>query len=81
VPGLDDLTPAHRELFRTSSAAFDSGDPKGAWDRAKPLFSAYPNSYAVQDLRCRMAMALASYDAARPECDPVMRLSRGPGKK
>lgn len=81
VPGLDDLTPAHREVFRTSSAAFDSGDPKGAWDRAKPLFSAYPNSYAVQDLRCRMAMALASYDAARPECDPVMRLSRGPGKK
>lgn len=81
VPGLDELTPAHRELFRTSNAAFDAGDPKGAWDRAKPLFSAYPNSYAVQDLRCRMAMALASYDAARPECDPVMRLSRGPGRR
>jgi hypothetical protein len=81
VTGLDELSPAHRELFRTSNAAFESGDAKGAWDRAKPLFSAYPNSYAVQDLRCKMAMALASYDAARPECDSVMRLSRSPGKK
>jgi len=31
---------------------------RDAWLTARPLFTAYPDVYAVQDLRCQLAMGL-----------------------
>jgi hypothetical protein len=60
-----------------------TSDPEAAWALAKPLFAAYPEVYEVQDLRCKIAMTRGmSYDAARAECDPLMKLTmRGAGPR
>jgi hypothetical protein len=49
-----------------------------AWKAATPLFARYPDSYAIQDLRCRVALILSAvWQAARRECQRLMDLSRG----
>ena len=53
-----------------------AGANVAAWEIMKPLVAAYPSSFAVQDLRCRIAMQALSFAAARPECDPIMQLSK-----
>jgi hypothetical protein len=63
-------------VWRQASALAKAGDAAGAWRAAKPLFTAYPRAYAVQDLRCKLAMAyLASYDAVRAECSALLGLA------
>lgn len=70
------LSPPDRETFRQAKALQAMGDSKGAWEKGKALFSRYPKSLSVQDLRCQVAMGRLSYDAARPECDAVVKLTR-----
>jgi hypothetical protein len=47
-----------------------------AWTSAKPLFTAYPDVYPVQDLRCQLAMAMGgTMDAVRVECARLTELT------
>jgi hypothetical protein len=70
------------EAWKQASALASSGDPVGAWTAAAKLFTAYPEVYEVQDLRCKLAMAQSvSYDAVRAECDPLMKLTMKPGTR
>jgi hypothetical protein len=71
-----DLRAEDRDVWREACAKAKAGDAEGAWRTAKPLFNAYPRAYAVQDLRCKLAMAyLGSYDAVRAECDALLGLA------
>lgn len=70
---------ADREAWTRALALERTGDANGAFDAGKALFPAYPDVYEVQDLRCRLAMArLGTYEAARPECEPMMKLATKP---
>jgi hypothetical protein len=48
-----------------------------AWETAKPLYKAYPNVMAVQDLRCNLATNVFRFELARRECERIMQLSTG----
>ncbi len=78
---LQALSEQDRQIYRQTKELFAKGDAPGAWEKGKALFTMYPNSFPVQDLRCHVALGRFSYEKARPECDPVMRLTReAPGK-
>jgi hypothetical protein len=65
-----------REAWSRATKLAQAGDAEGAWAAAAPLFGAYPSAYAVQDLRCKLAMARsATYDQARAECEPLMKIA------
>jgi hypothetical protein len=49
------MTRHDRATYEEALAIEKNGDPKGAWDRAQPLFDAYPRVAEVQELRCRLA--------------------------
>jgi hypothetical protein len=71
-----DLSAGDREQWRRASELARAGDDLGAWRAAHPLFARYPLVYAVQDLRCKLAMgAFTSFDDVRAECDPLMKLT------
>ena len=86
-PPKDDTPPelgqADRGAWRRASELARAGDAAGAWQAARPLFARYPRVYGVQDLRCKLAMAmLASFADVRAECDPLMKLTtEGAGPK
>ena len=70
------LSPADRATYREAARLLEDKQVRQAWERARSLFGAYPEEYAVQDLRCKIAMQLnLSWDNAREECLPLMRLS------
>lgn len=65
-----------RDRFARAQQMFRSGDVAGAYDAAKPLFDAYPDVYAVQDLRCELsALRWLDKDALATECAGVKRLT------
>ena len=73
---LADLRPADRARFDQASAAFQHGATDQAYVTAKPLFDAYPKTYAVQDLRCQIAvLRRVDAQALTRECDGLKRLS------
>jgi hypothetical protein len=76
LPETPELTPEHRAIFVKANEAAAAGDHVVAWTAMKPLFTAYPSSFAVQDLRCRLATQVLSFASARPECDRIMQLSK-----
>jgi hypothetical protein len=81
-PAKDDtpteLAAKDRDAWRRASELSKAGDTDGAWGVAKPLFTKYAASYAVQDLRCKLAMARsAAFDQVRAECDALMKISTG----
>jgi len=76
VPDAPELSPEHRAIFVKAHEAAAAGANVAAWEAMKPLFSVYPSSIAVQDLRCRLATQVMSFAAARPECDRIVELSR-----
>jgi hypothetical protein len=73
---LTDLRPADRTRFEEASTWFQRGFTDQAYATARPLFAAYPTTYAVQDLRCQLAV-LRRVDASvlAKECDGLKRLS------
>jgi hypothetical protein len=81
-PSLPALSAADQALFTSAEAKEKAGKPLDAWTSAKPLFSRYPDVYAVQELRCRLAMSLYQEDEStfEAECAPLRRLS-APAKK
>jgi hypothetical protein len=65
-----------RATYATAYDQFKSGDVKGARVTAAPLFTAYPDVYAVQDFRCQLAMAQTlPWEAKKAECAQLMKLS------
>lgn len=77
APGdLVALGPPDRRAFDEASEALRSGQPRDAWTRARPLFTAYPDVYTVQDLRCQIAMKLGlAWDEASAQCERLMELT------
>lgn len=76
APGLPD---AHREVYRRARAELLAGRAREAREVAKSLFSTYPKSLEVQELRCQTAlgMRLAWADVNR-ECAAVVELTGAP---
>jgi hypothetical protein len=80
APGmLSQLTTPDRALFARARQEQTAGHFAEARSLAKPLFETYPDSYAVQELRCQLAMkAHLPIAEEQSECAPLMRLSGSP---
>lgn len=80
APGdLAALAAPDRRAFDEATEALRAGQPREAWSRAKPLFTAYPDVATVQDLRCQIAMKLGlAWDEVKAQCDPLMKLTTAP---
>lgn len=64
-----------RATFLRAREAFRAGAVRIAYETARPLFAAYPDVYAVQDLRCQLAaVRLLPREQMRSECATVTRL-------
>ena len=72
-----ELSADDQARFARARDAVAKGDWVAAWDLAKPLFSAYRDVLAVQDLRCTIATKVFRFDVARRECERLMQLSTG----
>ncbi|MEJ7733931.1 MAG: hypothetical protein WKG00_32645 [Polyangiaceae bacterium] len=69
------INPTDRATMDAALKLYSAGDPQGGWKLAEPLFSVYPDEYAVQDLRCKLAMGKGgAFAAAQAECAPLMRI-------
>jgi len=67
---------ADRPRLAQASAQLNSGAVRTAWETAKPLFASYPDVYAVQDLRCQLAILNRLDEKERTvHCAPLKRLS------
>jgi hypothetical protein len=76
-PPPPELSAADQDRYARTREAVAKGDLAAAWESGKPLFAAYPNVFAVQDLRCTLATSVFSFEKARPECERLMKLSTG----
>jgi Matrixin len=75
---LDDVAPADRTIYAQAADDLRQGHPQDAWTHAEPLFTRYPDVYAVQDLRCKLALQLSSvWEVTRKECSKLMDITRG----
>jgi Matrixin len=75
---LKDVAPPDRDAYARAIDADQAGRPGDAWTNAEALFLRYPDVYAVQDLRCRLALKLSSgWQDARRECERLMDISHG----
>jgi hypothetical protein len=72
-----ELAPQDQSRYLGAHEAKAKGDPVKAWETAKPLFAAYPDVLAVQELRCTLATNVYPFDVARRECERLMKLSTG----
>ncbi len=72
-----ELSADDRARFAGAREAVAQGDWMSAWERGKPLFAAYRDVPAVQELRCNVATKVFRFDVARRECERLMQLSTG----
>jgi hypothetical protein len=76
VAAPPELSPGDAERFARAQQALQASSARTAYAQAKPLFEAYPNSLAVQDLRCSLAaIRWLSREELFAECAPFQRLS------
>ncbi len=74
--GPPELQPGDRDRLARALQKFQAGAVPAAYDLARPLFTAYPDTYAVQDLRCQLAtVRWLDKDALLAECAPSTRLA------
>jgi hypothetical protein len=67
---------ADRDRFEQALEALRAGRAAMAYQAAKPLFAAYPNVLAVQDLRCQLAtIRWLEREQLKAECASYARLS------
>jgi hypothetical protein len=79
---LASLSAADRATFNQALLDVRAGRWQAAQAAAKALVSAYPAVYAVQDLRCQIAMAAGGdFKQIEAECAAAMELIKAPGKK
>lgn len=75
VPTSADLDSSQQALFTQTQQVLARGDAAGAWQLGEGLFEAQPNSFEVQELRCKVAMELGlAYDEISSHCRPMMEL-------
>lgn len=76
------LAAGDRSTFNQAVEHQRAGRLSEALTSATPLFAAYPNVIAVQELRCRLAMA-ASHDwsVIKAQCARLTELTEAPAKK
>lgn len=73
-----ELSASDRDVFNRSRQEQQAGRFAKARELAGPLFVAYPDLHAVQELRCQLALKMAlPMDVEREECAPLKRLSGG----
>jgi len=73
------LAGADHALFLEAKQIGAGGDARRARALAAPLFERYPDSYAVQELRCQLAMSAGlAMGEETAECAPLRRLSGSP---
>ncbi len=71
-----ELRGADRDRFVRAMQMFRAGGAPAAYETARPLFAEYPDTYAVQDLRCQLAtVRWLEKDAMLAECAASMRLA------
>jgi hypothetical protein len=71
-----ELRGADRDRFLRAMQMFRAGAAPAAYETARPLFAAYPETYAVQDLRCQLAtVRWLEKDAMLAECAASTRLA------
>jgi hypothetical protein len=70
------MKPADAAIYVQANEQFQAGKYADAWKTAKPLFSAYPDSYDVQDFHCKLAMKQGfDWQTTKAECAALMKLS------
>ena len=75
-----ELAPDGRDRFLRAQQLFRAGAVAPAYESAKPLFTRYPDVYAVQDLRCQLAtVRWLPHEQMLAECAPVGRLTGDAG--
>jgi len=52
LAALKDVAPTDRSVYADAMNQVQAGRAQDAWTKAEPLFSRYPDVYAIQDLRC-----------------------------
>lgn len=73
-----ELKESDRPAWTSAVEAFRAAKAKDAWGLGTPLWSAYPNVMAVQDLRCQIAMKVGfDWQKTKLECEQLMKLSTG----
>jgi hypothetical protein len=73
--GGNPMNPTDQATIDAALKLYNAGDPRSGWKLAEPLFAIYPDEYAVQDLRCKLAMGMGgAWAAAQAECAPLMRI-------
>jgi hypothetical protein len=73
-----ELRQPDRAIYLQAMQSFRAGHAAEAYSLARPLFGAYPQSYAVQDLRCQLAtVRWLEKDAMVAECAAAVRLADG----
>ena len=76
IDEVPELTGDDRAAYRRAVQLSRDKDLKSAWDAAQPLFKRFPAVYAVQDLRCTLAMTLVGWPGSQVECAPLMKIAR-----
>jgi hypothetical protein len=67
------------ERYRGALSWFHFSRVAQAYQTAKPLFTAYPDVLAVQDLRCQLAaLRYLDKETLKAECAPYARLAGAP---
>ena len=78
VANVPELNEGDRAGYAQALQLSQAGDVEGSSKAAAPLFTRYPNVYAVQDLRCQLAMKRVGWPAAQPECAALVSITRTP---
>ncbi len=81
--GSDDaiavLSVADRATYARAHASLAKARIEEAWTTARPLFAAYPDVLAVQDMRCQLATLRASGASVKAECARMIELMKKDG--
>lgn len=73
---LSGLSEVDRATFAQAVRDRQAGHLSDAWTHAQPLFTGYPGVYAVQELRCQLAMQIGgAWDHIQAHCDPLTKLT------
>jgi hypothetical protein len=73
LSGLGELD---RATFAQAVHDRQAGHLSDAWDKAQPLFTGYPGVYAVQELRCQLAMQRGgAWEQVQTHCEPLTKLT------
>jgi len=71
------LSEADRATYAKAVREQRAGRGSEAWDVAEPLFKKYPDVYAVQDLRCNLAMQLGgAIGNVQAHCERLLKLTK-----